>query len=637
MPRARARTRVKKDAGVPQVIVTKSLPSGVPEGGVHVHMLEREFNRTKIDGAHFHIFPLPDGSFIQTAEDGAHSHPIESDGRFEWISAGEHSHAIPVGGGESMFTNSDGWHSHDAQTDSTAFDGVHQHALRLPDGSTVESLLPLQHYLLEGSRPQAGNGAAPPASMLAKARGTMDASLLVSKTGDVAILFDAVMPLLVRIEMAREDFSGTPDDFTAHGSAHFLPLTDVPAELTKWDGPGSMPEYVACGTGTVEPGLITSDQMELFLQIPGVEGVLRMVKGDDSWTVSLTVEAPSVLKCDADLPPQGCSALPASLEASVPTNMRYWESDKLTEAVTRRAWLTESDYFGHESEIGLVSGELRKMVVERALFSHVPEDVEKSEWVAEIGRLLPQDAEVVSPFASEDWLAVVKAHMSTETIIVLDVPEDVPVTPAELGTLTKGSRFLLGAPDTPEARSAFEKSGRPFKLRDPAAAGRLFVASFPCVSKSLFWAPPAAAGQPAPAEPTEAEKCAERVYKRIADCRIICDKAAEERFVYGVAMEPDETDTQGDMQKSETIRVAAHKFMEDFGNIGLQHTKNINGKVKILESSILRADTVIEGHKLRKGTWMFGVRVLDDGIWAAIKAGELTGFSIGGTAVRSPL
>jgi hypothetical protein len=32
---------------------------------------------------------------------------------------------------------------------------------------------------------------------------------------------------------------------------------------------------------------------------------------------------------------------------------------------------------------------------------------------------------------------------------------------------------------------------------------------------------------------------------------------------------------------------------------------------------------------------MLAVRVLDDALWKQVKAGELTGFSIGGSALRS--
>ena len=120
--------------------------------------------------------------------------------------------------------------------------------------------------------------------------------------------------------------------------------------------------------------------------------------------------------------------------------------------------------------------------------------------------------------------------------------------------------------------------------------------------------------------------------------RWIATKAEdEERFVLGIVAEPDEVDTQGDTIQASTIRTAAHKFMADFRNIGLQHQVFVNGKVQILESYVTINDQKINGQVVKAGSWVLGVRVLDDKIWAAVKDGSFTGFSLGGTAVREPL
>lgn len=42
------------------------------------------------------------------------------------------------------------------------------------------------------------------------------------------------------------------------------------------------------------------------------------------------------------------------------------------------------------------------------------------------------------------------------------------------------------------------------------------------------------------------------------------------------------------------------------------------------------------GQKVVKGTWCMAMHVLDDGIWKRCKDGGLTGFSIGGSAQRTP-
>jgi len=111
---------------------------------------------------------------------------------------------------------------------------------------------------------------------------------------------------------------------------------------------------------------------------------------------------------------------------------------------------------------------------------------------------------------------------------------------------------------------------------------------------------------------------------------------SDERFVLGVVLEPEVVDAQGDIYSTEEIRNAAHRFMEDFQGLGLQHRDRVNGDVKILESYLAPEDLVVGETAIKKGTWLFGVRVLSDELWRMVKDGELTGFSIGGSARRKP-
>ena len=43
---------------------------------------------------------------------------------------------------------------------------------------------------------------------------------------------------------------------------------------------------------------------------------------------------------------------------------------------------------------------------------------------------------------------------------------------------------------------------------------------------------------------------------------------------------------------------------------------------------------VKDGEKVAAGSWLMTVRIHDDALWAAVKAGKYTGFSIRGTAIR---
>lgn len=109
---------------------------------------------------------------------------------------------------------------------------------------------------------------------------------------------------------------------------------------------------------------------------------------------------------------------------------------------------------------------------------------------------------------------------------------------------------------------------------------------------------------------------------------------ADERYVLGIVLEPEVVDAQGDIYSADEIRQAAHKFMEGFGGIGLMHRYRVDGGVTILESYLTPSDLDLGDNHIRKGTWMLAVRVLDDDIWRQVREGELTGFSIGGTARR---
>jgi DNA adenine methylase len=110
----------------------------------------------------------------------------------------------------------------------------------------------------------------------------------------------------------------------------------------------------------------------------------------------------------------------------------------------------------------------------------------------------------------------------------------------------------------------------------------------------------------------------------------------DERYVLGIVLEPEVVDAQGDIYSAEEIRQAAHRFMEEFGGLGLMHRMQVNGQVKILESYLAPVDFDLGGVRLRKGTWLLAVRILSDELWTQVKDGTLSGFSIGGSARKVP-
>jgi DNA adenine methylase len=110
----------------------------------------------------------------------------------------------------------------------------------------------------------------------------------------------------------------------------------------------------------------------------------------------------------------------------------------------------------------------------------------------------------------------------------------------------------------------------------------------------------------------------------------------DERFVLGIVLEPEQVDAQKDIYSAAEIRTAAHRFMEEFQDVGLMHKMRVNGAVKIVESYLAPADLTIAGTHIKQGTWLLGVHVLSDALWEDVKDGKLTGFSIGGSARRVP-
>jgi site-specific DNA-adenine methylase len=212
-------------------------------------------------------------------------------------------------------------------------------------------------------------------------------------------------------------------------------------------------------------------------------------------------------------------------------------------------------------------------------------------------------------------------------------PEDIAAEVAKL----EGD-YVIAYTDSARARRALRKVGRPFKMRflEARHAGlwktrsRLFVAS--CKLRKLDdvdWLDEPEAGvanDPAVAKALEAALARP----------IPLLKTDEERYVLGVVLEPETVDAQKDIYSAAEVREAAHRFMEEYRNLGLMHRELVTGRVKILESYLAPADFAVGDARVKKGTWLLAVRVVDDEMWKQVKSGDLTGFSIGGSAVKYP-
>ena len=108
----------------------------------------------------------------------------------------------------------------------------------------------------------------------------------------------------------------------------------------------------------------------------------------------------------------------------------------------------------------------------------------------------------------------------------------------------------------------------------------------------------------------------------------------EEQIVYGIAMRPNELDTDKEWLKPETVEKTAIDFMKSYGGFNLDHKKDNEGYVssRVIESTIVRAPFEFGGEKVLKGDWFIGIHIPDKGDWQEVK--KRGGLSIEGTGKR---
>lgn len=452
-------------------------------------------------------------------------------------------------------------------------------------------------------------------------------------------------------ELGIRDGTGqTMKAFSVDGSRGFhaltqgveaYPLGTIDHGVHKLDGEiegGSVEHVDAC---FVEHGLHTETEREFFLS-KGRElvGVLRFTKDEAGrWSTRLSKSelTPRVLQRDAVLdgmmPPNGVSALPASLSSQVPEGLRYWltkgEDWTKDSALEMRDMLVASR-FADKHNLAIVDGEIRK--VERSLSLYE---------VTEPEELAP------------DWhLRKLDEHHSGNVEEQFDASQkptgvnvafyDLTTTPADevaahLSTFESDSgEFAISCVDTPQARVALAKHGRPFRFvpEHPAHAfevcKRVFVTSFPLTRvDDVEWLDVNDGAN-------RNHDVSEVLKKRLAQEISFLSKKEDERLVTGIVLEPETVDSQKDIYSADEVKQAALAFMEEFQNMGLMHKKLMNDKIKLVESFIAREDFVEGGQPVSKGTWLITVKILDEALWQKVKGGKLTGFSIGGSAVRTP-
>jgi hypothetical protein len=109
-------------------------------------------------------------------------------------------------------------------------------------------------------------------------------------------------------------------------------------------------------------------------------------------------------------------------------------------------------------------------------------------------------------------------------------------------------------------------------------------------------------------------------------------KSEEERFVLGEVYSPLHVDTDVEAMTPDEIRKMAHKFLASgrTNRIDVQHDLKESGCF-VAESFVARKN---DPDGFLAGSWVLGVYVLPDKLWAQVKKGELNGFSFFATKAK---
>lgn len=118
----------------------------------------------------------------------------------------------------------------------------------------------------------------------------------------------------------------------------------------------------------------------------------------------------------------------------------------------------------------------------------------------------------------------------------------------------------------------------------------------------------------------------------------------ERRIVYGIVLEPNVEDSQGDVVSKDDVELAAHRFLYRQAPIGVQHGALAPDTVRPVENFIAPCDFEMgadpetgEPNIVRKGSWVLATHVPDEALWAEVKKAGFGGYSVAGTGKRAPL
>lgn len=114
------------------------------------------------------------------------------------------------------------------------------------------------------------------------------------------------------------------------------------------------------------------------------------------------------------------------------------------------------------------------------------------------------------------------------------------------------------------------------------------------------------------------------------EIKVIAKADDAQRLVYGIVYEPHVEDAHGDYMTPAEIEKAAHGFLKDAREIDKQHDFQ-GGVGEVVESYIAPSDFEMGDEMIKKGSWVLVTKASDE-IWEQIQKGEITGYSMAGTA-----
>jgi site-specific DNA-adenine methylase len=254
-----------------------------------------------------------------------------------------------------------------------------------------------------------------------------------------------------------------------------------------------------------------------------------------------------------------------------------------------------------------------------------------------------------------DYKATIKKYDGPDTFFFIDPPYpgewfdkskavDIHDFVEVLKTI-KG-KFIAVVNDNPEHTKAFKSVGRVFRMAINEASGtgggkqatRLFVSNFGV--RKADGEDLVELDEAGRTSAVKNELAIEWKFHRVEKA----DRGEVPHEVFGEVLIPDDVDAQLDTYSVEEVEAACRKFNEvtaeegQADHAGRQHKNRLTLKgVRIIESYCAPADMVVEGRKIKNGTWLMRWQILDAALWADIEDGKVTGFSIGGSAVKTPV